>query len=142
MLRQSMCNDEALLTRGTIIAKNQDVEPFGKRPDFVFQMGKEIFIIDVTIPFENRYESFDDSRQEKLNKYLLAPWEAGTSRTTRFSLRFFSRSFLKSVMSFRDHRAAELKAGLFNLSLRYGLKNVPKRDVINFCMKMDLIAKE
>ncbi|GBN97961.1 hypothetical protein AVEN_245102-1 [Araneus ventricosus] len=53
------------------------------------------------------------------------------------------RFFLKYVMSSRDdHRAAELKAGLFDLSFLYGLKNGPKRDVIDFCMKMDLIAKE
>ncbi|GBM95020.1 hypothetical protein AVEN_29382-1 [Araneus ventricosus] len=41
-----------------------------------------------------------------------------------------------------DHRAAEMQAGLFDLSFLYGLKNGPKRDVIDFCMKMDLIAKE
>ncbi|GBO15184.1 hypothetical protein AVEN_38646-1 [Araneus ventricosus] len=41
-----------------------------------------------------------------------------------------------------DHRAAEMQTGLFDLSFLYGLKNGPKRDVIDFCMKMDLIAKE
>ncbi|GBN20309.1 hypothetical protein AVEN_181794-1 [Araneus ventricosus] len=41
-----------------------------------------------------------------------------------------------------EHCAAELEAGLYDLSFLYGLKNEPKRDVINFCMKMDLIAKE
>ncbi|GBN66591.1 hypothetical protein AVEN_245423-1 [Araneus ventricosus] len=53
------------------------------------------------------------------------------------------RFFLKSVMSSRvDHRTAEVQAGLFDLSFLYGLKNGSKRDVIDFCMQMDLIAKE
>ncbi|GBM32727.1 hypothetical protein AVEN_263383-1 [Araneus ventricosus] len=61
--------EKALLTRGTILAKNQGVGLHGKRSDLVFQMGKDVYIIDVTIPFENRYENFDNSRQEKLDKY-------------------------------------------------------------------------
>ncbi|GBN04853.1 hypothetical protein AVEN_124469-1 [Araneus ventricosus] len=61
---------KALLTRGILLAENhQSVGPLGKRPDLVFQMGKEIYIIDVTIPSENRYDSFDNARQEKLDKY-------------------------------------------------------------------------
>ncbi|GBN83785.1 hypothetical protein AVEN_224994-1 [Araneus ventricosus] len=51
--------------------------------------------------------------------------------------------FLKAVMSSRvEHCAAELEAGLYDLSFLYGLKNGRKRDVIDFCMKMYLIAKE
>ncbi|GBN58664.1 hypothetical protein AVEN_243521-1 [Araneus ventricosus] len=57
------------LNHCTILAKNQAVGPLGKRPDLVVQIGKEVFIIDVCIPFENRYESFDRARQEKLEKY-------------------------------------------------------------------------
>ncbi|GBO09521.1 Retrovirus-related Pol polyprotein from type-1 retrotransposable element R2 [Araneus ventricosus] len=60
---------KALLTKGTLLAENQCVGPLGKRPDLVFQIGKEIYIIDVTIPFENRYESFERARQEKIDKY-------------------------------------------------------------------------
>ncbi|GBO04750.1 hypothetical protein AVEN_255465-1 [Araneus ventricosus] len=41
-----------------------------------------------------------------------------------------------------DHRTAEFKAGLCDLSFLYGLRNGPKRDVIDFCMKIDLIAKD
>ncbi|GBN16737.1 Retrovirus-related Pol polyprotein from type-1 retrotransposable element R2 [Araneus ventricosus] len=61
--------ERALSTRGVILAKNQAVGPLGKRPDLVVQIGKEVFIIDVCIPFDNRYESFDRARQEKLDKY-------------------------------------------------------------------------
>ncbi|GBO08913.1 Retrovirus-related Pol polyprotein from type-1 retrotransposable element R2 [Araneus ventricosus] len=66
-----VCNRlvKALLPKGKIIARNQDVGPLGKRPDIVFQMGKEIFIIDVTIPFENRYASFESARKAKIDKY-------------------------------------------------------------------------
>ncbi|GBM90121.1 hypothetical protein AVEN_185857-1 [Araneus ventricosus] len=54
-----------------------------------------------------------------------------------------NRFSLKSFTSSRgDHRAAELKAGLNDLSFLYDLKNRPKSEVIDFCMKMDLIAKE
>ncbi|GBL95541.1 Transposon Ty3-I Gag-Pol polyprotein [Araneus ventricosus] len=50
--------------------------------------------------------------------------------------------FLKSVMSSRrDHRAAELKTGLHVLSFLYDFKKGPERDVIDFCIKMDVIAK-
>ncbi|GBM64649.1 hypothetical protein AVEN_91716-1 [Araneus ventricosus] len=41
-----------------------------------------------------------------------------------------------------DHRTAELKAGLYDFSFLYDLKNGPKRELIDFRMKMDLIAKE
>ncbi|GBN04151.1 hypothetical protein AVEN_119017-1 [Araneus ventricosus] len=62
-------------------------------------------------------------------------WRRVGKRGTKF--------FLKYIMSScDDHRAAELKAGLFDLSFLYDLKNGPKRDVIDLCMKMDLIAKE
>ncbi|GBM93217.1 Retrovirus-related Pol polyprotein from type-1 retrotransposable element R2 [Araneus ventricosus] len=60
---------KAQLTKGILLAENQSVGPLGKRPDLVFQIGKEIYIIDVTIPFENRYESFERARQEKIDKY-------------------------------------------------------------------------
>ncbi|GBN03305.1 hypothetical protein AVEN_249562-1 [Araneus ventricosus] len=46
-------------------------------------------------------------------------------------------------MSSRDnHRAAESRAGLFDLEILYGLKKGPKKDVIDWCMSMNMIAKE
>ncbi|GBN86375.1 hypothetical protein AVEN_128405-1 [Araneus ventricosus] len=47
------------------------------------------------------------------------------------------------VMSSRDnHSTAESQAGLFDLKYLYRLKNGCKKDVIDWCMKMNLIAKE
>ncbi|GBN39308.1 hypothetical protein AVEN_148385-1 [Araneus ventricosus] len=47
------------------------------------------------------------------------------------------------VMSSREnHRAAESRAGLFDLEVLYGLKKGPKKDVIDWCMNMNMIAKE
>ncbi|GBN86012.1 hypothetical protein AVEN_27743-1 [Araneus ventricosus] len=46
-------------------------------------------------------------------------------------------------MSYRVvHLAAEILAEFYDFSFLYGLQNVRKTDVIDFCMKMDLIAKE
>ncbi|GBO13305.1 hypothetical protein AVEN_200300-1 [Araneus ventricosus] len=56
--------------------------------------------------------------------------------------KYLGRIFPKSFMSSRgDYRAGELKAGLYDLSFLYDLKNGPKRELIDFCMKMDLIVK-
>ncbi|GBL74685.1 hypothetical protein AVEN_243571-1 [Araneus ventricosus] len=41
-----------------------------------------------------------------------------------------------------NHRAAESQAGLFDLEYSYRLKNGCKKDVIDWYMKMNLIAKE
>jgi len=43
------------------------------RPDFVAVNGtcKTVAIIDVTMPFENRYDAFQAARQEKQKKYDL-----------------------------------------------------------------------
>ncbi|GBM51511.1 hypothetical protein AVEN_71629-1 [Araneus ventricosus] len=46
-------------------------------------------------------------------------------------------------MSSRDkHRAAESQVGMFDLEYLYGLKKGYKKDVIDWCMEMNLIAKE
>ncbi|GBN92841.1 hypothetical protein AVEN_115490-1 [Araneus ventricosus] len=56
---------------------------------------------------------------------------------------FATEVFLKSVMSSRGvHLAAEFQAGLHDLRFLNGSKNGPETDVIDFCMKMDLTAKE
>ncbi|GFT41780.1 uncharacterized protein TNCV_4502411, partial [Trichonephila clavipes] len=39
------------------------------RPDLVAQVGKAIYIIDVTIPFENRRQAFSQARERKVAKY-------------------------------------------------------------------------
>ncbi|GBN92361.1 hypothetical protein AVEN_268008-1 [Araneus ventricosus] len=47
------------------------------------------------------------------------------------------------AMSSRDnHPSAESRAGLFDLEFLYGLKKGPKKDVIDWCMSMNMIAKD
>ncbi|KAF8778866.1 Retrovirus-related Pol polyprotein type-1 like protein [Argiope bruennichi] len=60
---------KALATRCTIISENQRVGPDNLRPDLVVQSGNKIFIVDVTIPFENRMEGFEKAKRLKHDKY-------------------------------------------------------------------------
>ncbi|GBM35221.1 hypothetical protein AVEN_116481-1, partial [Araneus ventricosus] len=41
----------------------------GLKPDLVFRKGRDIFIIDVACPFENRPSALEDARKEKCDKY-------------------------------------------------------------------------
>ncbi|GBM22372.1 Retrovirus-related Pol polyprotein from type-1 retrotransposable element R2 [Araneus ventricosus] len=103
----------AISARGHIVAKNQPVGPKSLKPDIVFQKGKKMFIIDVTIPFENRLDNFAAARQRKLEKYdhliefynmgfqtsivpivvgALGSWDKGNDA---FLSRFMSKSYLK-----------------------------------------------
>ncbi|GIY31138.1 retrovirus-related Pol polyprotein from type-2 retrotransposable element R2DM [Caerostris darwini] len=59
----------ALGRRGEIISCNQAVSGSDLRPDIVFQKGSDIFIIDVTCPFENRKFAFAQARATKIAKY-------------------------------------------------------------------------
>ncbi|GIY27770.1 retrovirus-related Pol polyprotein from type-2 retrotransposable element R2DM, partial [Caerostris darwini] len=52
----------ALGRRGEIISCNQTIGGSDLRPDIVFQKGKDVFIIDVTCPFENRKSAFSQAR--------------------------------------------------------------------------------
>ncbi|XP_055947152.1 uncharacterized protein LOC129980793 [Argiope bruennichi] len=60
---------KALATRCTIISENQRVGPDNLRPDLVVQSGNRVFIVDVTIPFENRMEGFEKAKRLKHDKY-------------------------------------------------------------------------
>jgi len=57
----------------TTVRINQAVPGFdgSLRPDFVAvnETCKTVAIIDITMPFENRYAAFQAARQEKQNKY-------------------------------------------------------------------------
>ncbi|GBN48033.1 hypothetical protein AVEN_273888-1, partial [Araneus ventricosus] len=46
------------------------------------------------------------------------------------------------MSSHAKHRAAESQAGLFDLEFLYGLKKGSKKDLIEWCIGMNLIAKE
>ncbi|GBN97327.1 hypothetical protein AVEN_34546-1 [Araneus ventricosus] len=80
-LRHNSISDrlkQALLFDGcALISENQSIGPDNLHPDLVFRKGNDIFIIDVTCPFENRLEAFSDARKHKLDKYApLIPYFA------------------------------------------------------------------
>ncbi|GFT76709.1 retrovirus-related Pol polyprotein from type-1 retrotransposable element R2 [Trichonephila clavipes] len=63
----------AIAFKGTILSENQVVGPNRLRPDLVAQVDGKIYIIDVTIPFENRRQAFSQARERKklaTNRYL------------------------------------------------------------------------
>ncbi|KAF8797217.1 Retrovirus-related Pol polyprotein type-2 like protein [Argiope bruennichi] len=60
---------KALATRCTIISENQSVGPNNLHPDLVVQSGNKVYIVDVTIPFENRMEGFEKAKRLKHDKY-------------------------------------------------------------------------
>ncbi|GIY48214.1 retrovirus-related Pol polyprotein from type-1 retrotransposable element R2 [Caerostris darwini] len=56
---------KAQTTKGEVLSANQAVLGITIRPDLVFKKGREIFLIDVTCPFENRKTTFDSARTRK-----------------------------------------------------------------------------
>ncbi|GFY62469.1 uncharacterized protein TNIN_308381 [Trichonephila inaurata madagascariensis] len=54
----------------TILSENQDVRPNGLRPDLVEHIDNNIYIIKVTIPFENTRQAFNPARERKVFKNL------------------------------------------------------------------------
>ncbi|GFY41228.1 retrovirus-related Pol polyprotein from type-1 retrotransposable element R2 [Trichonephila inaurata madagascariensis] len=60
----------AIAFKGTILSENQVVGHNRLRPDLVAQIDNNIYIIDVTIPFENRRQAFSQARERKVFKYL------------------------------------------------------------------------
>ncbi|GIY55745.1 retrovirus-related Pol polyprotein from type-2 retrotransposable element R2DM [Caerostris darwini] len=60
---------KALKNRGEILSENCAVCDTVLRPDLVFRKGSDIFLIDVTCPFENRKGAFESARARKLEHY-------------------------------------------------------------------------
>ncbi|GBO29801.1 hypothetical protein AVEN_188023-1 [Araneus ventricosus] len=64
------------------------------------------------------------------------------------SIRFFAILFIPGPSKIPvtschvKHRAFESQAGMFDLEFLYGLKKGSKKEVIEWCMGMDMIAKE
>ncbi|GFT76698.1 retrovirus-related Pol polyprotein from type-1 retrotransposable element R2 [Trichonephila clavipes] len=59
----------AVAYKGTILSENHVVRPSTLRPDLVATVGNTLYIIDVTIPFENPKESFVATAERKVEKY-------------------------------------------------------------------------
>lgn len=55
--------------RFAIISENQAIGTQRLRPDLVLRRGNTTLIIDVTIPFDNRLQAFENSTKEKTTKY-------------------------------------------------------------------------
>ncbi|GFY78626.1 retrovirus-related Pol polyprotein from type-1 retrotransposable element R2 [Trichonephila inaurata madagascariensis] len=60
---------KAVAFRGTILSENQVVGTYGLHPDLVATVGNTLYIIDVTVPFENRREAFQQASERKVTKY-------------------------------------------------------------------------
>ncbi|GFR14268.1 retrovirus-related Pol polyprotein from type-1 retrotransposable element R2 [Trichonephila clavata] len=60
---------KAVAFRGRILSQNKTVGSTGLRPDLVAEIDGKIFIIDVTIPFDNRLQAFEVARKTKIEKY-------------------------------------------------------------------------
>ncbi|GFQ73020.1 retrovirus-related Pol polyprotein from type-1 retrotransposable element R2 [Trichonephila clavata] len=58
----------AVSFKGKILSVNKVVDK-GLRPDIVAEVGDELFVLDVTIPFENRRPAFHHARLRKVEKY-------------------------------------------------------------------------
>ncbi|KAF6212109.1 hypothetical protein GE061_012629 [Apolygus lucorum] len=52
-----------------VMGENTSVDGSLLRPDLTLKKGRQILIIDVTVPFENRPEAFAAARDEKMRKY-------------------------------------------------------------------------
>ncbi|GFW78923.1 uncharacterized protein TNCV_3305221, partial [Trichonephila clavipes] len=59
----------AVTYKGTVITENQAVSPAKLRPDLVAEINGNIYIVDKTVPFENRKPSFQEAKQRKVEKY-------------------------------------------------------------------------
>jgi len=60
---------KAASTKFEVLSDNQVLGNQGLRPDLVLKKGPNIYIVDVTVPFDNRLESFKVAANGKKNKY-------------------------------------------------------------------------
>lgn len=60
---------KAASTKFEVLSENQVLGNQGLRPDLVLKKGSNIFIVDVTVPFDNRLAAFEVAAAEKRAKY-------------------------------------------------------------------------
>ncbi|GFQ99363.1 uncharacterized protein TNCT_733761 [Trichonephila clavata] len=58
----------AVVFKGKVLSENTVVDQ-GLRPDLVVELGDELFIVDITVSFENRRPAFSQARLRKMEKY-------------------------------------------------------------------------
>ncbi|KAF0730156.1 Retrovirus-related Pol polyprotein from type-2 retrotransposable element R2DM [Aphis craccivora] len=51
------------------LSENQALGDQGLRPDLVLKKGPNIYVVDVTVPFDNRMEAFKAAAAVKTEKY-------------------------------------------------------------------------
>ncbi|GFT18717.1 retrovirus-related Pol polyprotein from type-2 retrotransposable element R2DM [Trichonephila clavipes] len=69
---------KAVAFKGTVLSENQVVGSDGLRPDLVAVIDNTVYIIDVTVPFENRRAAYQLAKQRKIEKYTsLIPYFTG-----------------------------------------------------------------
>lgn len=66
---------KACADRWTVLSEDRVVGSENRRPDLVIQKGNDVIIIDVTVPFHNGLDAFQDARNEKIQKYSGAAQE-------------------------------------------------------------------
>lgn len=59
----------AAKSRFEVIGEDNVVDSSGLRPDLVIRRNRDVFIVDVTCPFDNRLEAFETAAAEKVQKY-------------------------------------------------------------------------
>lgn len=63
--------NKAAMGRWIVIGEDQVVGTTNRRrPDLILKKGNDILILDVTCPFENGLQAFQDARKEKEEKYV------------------------------------------------------------------------
>ncbi|GIX97736.1 reverse transcriptase domain-containing protein [Caerostris darwini] len=55
-----------LFPKCTILGENQDISGSGLRPDLFLQHKQDFYLVDVTVPFDNRCAAFGTAFQRKL----------------------------------------------------------------------------
>ncbi|GFR25051.1 retrovirus-related Pol polyprotein from type-2 retrotransposable element R2DM [Trichonephila clavata] len=60
---------KAVAFRGQVMSVNRSVGDTRLRPDIVATIDGKVYIIDITIPFENRLSAFQEASNRKINKY-------------------------------------------------------------------------
>ncbi|CAI6358612.1 unnamed protein product [Macrosiphum euphorbiae] len=60
---------KAASTKFEVLSENQVLGNHCLRPDLVLKNGPNIFVVDVSVPFDNRLAAFETAAAEKKGKY-------------------------------------------------------------------------
>lgn len=60
---------KAAANKVEVLSENQVLGNHGLKPDLVLKKGPNVFILDITVPFDNRVTAFETAADEKVRKY-------------------------------------------------------------------------